>query len=318
MKIGVFTGLFGSRTLEETIETVTQMGLGAIELGTGNYPGAPHMPVDALLEDVKERTDFLTKIIGSGLEISAFSCHGNPLHPQKKIAGAHQDVLRKTVRLARLLKVENVNVFSGCPGDHERAKHPNWITCAWPGEFAEVLEWQWTKVAVPFWKAEARFAQQNGVRLAFEMHPGFLVYNTETMLALREACGEGVGCNFDPSHLFWQGIDPLMSLRALGDAVFHVHAKDTTLDPVNFPLNGGLDTKSCADILQRSWTFRTVGYGHDEAFWRDFVATLRRIGYDGTISIEHEDPLMSVNEGLQRAVEVLRRAILTEKPDATW
>jgi sugar phosphate isomerase/epimerase len=318
MKIGVFTALFGRKTLDETLDIVSSLGLGAIELGTGNYPGAPHVPVDTLLENVKERTEFLAKILGAGLSISALSCHGNPLHPQKKIALAHHDTLRKTVKLAKLLKVDTVVCFSGCPGDHDRAKSPNWVTCTWPTEYAEMLEWQWSKVAVPYWKVEAKHAEQHGVRIALEMHPGFLVYNTATMLALREACGPTIGANFDPSHLFWQGIDPLVSLRALEGAVFHVHAKDTFLDPINFPRNGGLDTTSYTKVKARSWSFRTVGYGHGETFWRDFAATLRLIGYDGVVSIEHEDPLMSTDEGLRRAVEVLRRAVFTEKPETPW
>jgi sugar phosphate isomerase/epimerase len=184
MKIGVFTALFAKKSLDETLEIVASLGLGAIELGTGNYPGAPHVPVDALLENVKERTEFLAKILGAGLQISALSCHGNPLHPQKKIAVAHQETFRKTVKLAKLLKVDTVACFSGCPGDQERAKNPNWVTCAWPTEYAEMLDWQWSKVAIPYWKTEARFAEQHGVRIALEMHPGFLVYNTDTMLAL--------------------------------------------------------------------------------------------------------------------------------------
>ena len=150
------------------------------------------------------------------------------------------------------------------------------------------------------------------------MHPGFCVYNTETMLRLRENCGDNIGANFDPSHLFWQGMDPLVSLRALKGAVWHVHAKDCRVDPQNSLRNGVLDTKSYGDIINRSWVFRTVGFGHTEEFWRNFVSELRLIGYDGVISIEHEDSLMSVDEGFKKAVALLRTVLLTEKPGAMW
>ncbi|MGB2997187.1 MAG: sugar phosphate isomerase/epimerase, partial [Phycisphaerae bacterium] len=162
------------------------------------------------------------------------------------------------------------------------------------------------------------FAKDHGVRIGFEMHPGFCVYNTETLLKLRTACGNTLGANFDPSHLFWQGMDPLVSLKALGKAVFHVHAKDCRVDPENTAANGVLDTKHYADEINRSWIFRTVGYGHGEDFWRDFVSALRLIGYDGAISIEHEDSLMSVNEGFQKAVAFLKGILLTEKTGGMW
>jgi sugar phosphate isomerase/epimerase len=138
------------------------------------------------------------------------------------------------------------------------------------------------------------------------------------MLRLRDECGKNLGANFDPSHLFWQGMDPIVSLRALGDAVFHVHAKDCQVDSGNTALNGVLDTKSYGDEWNRSWIFRTCGYGHGLDFWTDFVSTLRLIGYDGVISIEHEDSLMSTNEGFRNAVEFLKPVILREKPGEMW
>jgi sugar phosphate isomerase/epimerase len=176
-----------------------------------------------------------------------------------------------------------------------------------------VVEWQWEKKVIPYWKREATFARNNGVNVALEMHPGFVVYNTETLLRLRKECGKNIGANFDPSHLFWQGIDPVASVRALGEAVFHVHAKDCRIYEANSKLNGVLDTKHYGDEAHRSWIFRTVGYGHGEDFWKDFVSTLRMTGYDGVLSIEHEDSLMSTEEGLQKAVTFLQGILLKEK-----
>jgi sugar phosphate isomerase/epimerase len=312
MKIGVFTVLFGDRSLDELLDYFCQMGIEAVELGVGNYPGSSHVPVKDLLSSVKSRTEFLAKIKGRGLEISALSVHGNPLHPDKKLAKEHHQNWRNALKLAKLLKIGVVNGFSGCPGDSEKSLAPNWVTCPWPEDFSRVLDWQWTKKVIPYWKVEAKQASNAGVRVAFEMHPGFVVYNPETMLRLRESCGKVLGCNFDPSHLFWQGIDPLRAVRELSGCIYHVHAKDTAIDAANTAVNGVLDTKHYGDEVKRSWIFRTVGYGHGEEFWRSFVSELRLGGYDGVLSIEHEDSLMSTVEGFTKAVEFLKSVIIRE------
>ena len=163
----------------------------------------------------------------TGFSISALSCHGNPLHPDAARARHDQEVHRKTILLCEQLGVPVIVDFSGCPGDSPKSSQPNWVTCPWPPEYLKVLEWQWEKVAIPYWTKHAKFAADHGVKIAIEMHPGFLVYNPETMLKLRAAAGPSIGCNYDPSHMFWQGIDPVAAIRILGDAIFHVHAKDT-------------------------------------------------------------------------------------------
>ena len=318
MKLGVMTALFAGRSLDEMLHDCKKAGLDAVELCAGNYPGMPHMKAAELLKSDKAAADFKNKVESYGLTISALSCHGNPLHPDKAIADEHHANHRNAVKLAAKLGVEVVINFSGCPGDSDGAKHPNWVTCPWPDDFTTVVNWQWEKKVIPYWKKEATFAADNGVKLAFEMHPGFCVYNTETMLRLRENCGDNIGANFDPSHLFWQGMDPLVSLRALKGAVWHVHAKDCRIDPQNSLRNGVLDTKSYGDIIHRSWVFRTVGFGHTEEFWRNFVSELRLIGYDGVISIEHEDGLMSTGEGFTKAAEFLKGIILRETPGKMW
>lgn len=319
MKLGVFFALFGGKSLDEAIDYVTGVGgVSCVELGTGNYPGAAHIDVKALLGSKAKRDALKKKLAAAGLEISALSCHGNPLHPVKELAQQHQAVHRDTVRLAEKLGVKTVVDFSGCPGDHDGARNPNWVTCPWPDDFLKVLEWQWERKVIPYWTRAAKFARDHGVRIGLEMHPGFVVYNTETLRRLRGACGKNIGANFDPSHLFWQGMDPIASLRALKDCIFHVHAKDCAVNPFNAPVNGVLDTKHYGDEFNRSWIFRTVGYGHGKAFWNDFASTLRTIGYDGAISIEHEDSLMSVNEGFTKAVRFLQDVLLHEKQGGMW
>jgi len=318
MKIGVFTALFGQQPLEEALDYAAGAGCEAVEIGTGNYPGNPHCDTDGMLKSEAKRKAFLKAIRSRGLVLSALSCHGNPLHPNKKVAKEHHEVHRKTVQLAKMLGIKVVINFSGCPGDSETAKAPNWVTCPWPEDFAEVVEWQWQKKVIPYWREESQFARKHGVKLAFEMHPGFVVYNPETLLRLRKECGSNIGANFDPSHLFWQGIDPVKAIRALKDCMYHVHAKDCKVDEWVTPVNGVLDTKPYSDEVNRAWIFRTVGYGHGYQTWKDMISTLRMIGYDHVLSIEHEDSLMSVDEGFKKAVAFLKECVIGEKPTAMW
>lgn len=318
MKIGVLTVLMSGEPLEKVLDFVAESGAQAVELGTGNYPGNAHCDPDKLLESDKARKDLLKAVEKRGLIISALSCHGNPLHPNRDFAQGQHETHRKTVMLAQKLGLDTVINFSGCPGDSPSAKKPNWVTCPWPPDYSEILDWQWKRKVIPYWKAEAKFAKEHGVRIAFEMHPGFVVYNVETMLRLRKACGDNLGANLDPSHLWWQGMDPLVAIRALKDCLYHFHAKDCRIDPLNTPVNGVLDTKSYTEEVKRSWIFRTVGYGHDLNTWKDIVSELRLAGYDHVLSIEHEDSLMSPREGLLKAVELLKQAVITEQPGAAW
>jgi sugar phosphate isomerase/epimerase len=318
MKIGVFTALFGQQPLEQALDYIAASGVEAVEIGTGNYPGNPHCNAKALLESAAKRRDFLKAVESRGLMLSALSCHGNPLHPNTKFAKDNHEVHRMTVQLAQKLEVERVINFSGCPGDSERSKYPNWVTCPWPPDFTEVVQWQWKEKVIPYWKAEASFAKKHGIKLCFEMHPGFVVYNPETLLRLRDSCGDNIGANFDPSHLFWQGIDPTAAIRMLKDCIYHVHAKDTHIYDWNTKVNGVLDTKPYSEEIKRSWIFRTVGYGNSLDVWKDIVSHLRMVGYDHVLSIEHEDSLMSVNEGFQKAVAFLKQVVITESPAEMW
>jgi sugar phosphate isomerase/epimerase len=318
VKVGVLTVLYQDLPLEEALDRIAALGVRAVELATGNYVGNAHADPGELLADATALQRLRGALASREMEISALSQHGNPLHPDPAIARAHHETWRKTLELAQRLEVTTVVGFSGCPGDHPDARRPNWVTCPWPPEFTEALEWQWQERVIPYWRAEAEHARAAGVTVGFEMHPGMVVYNPETFMRLRNAVGEVVGCNFDPSHLFWQGIDVVEAAKEIArvGALVHVHAKDTALDAANVRRNGVLDAKPYDRILERSWSFRTVGYGHGEDLWRRLLSTLSALGYEGAISIEHEDGLMSVDEGLAKAVRLLEREILTEKPGA--
>jgi sugar phosphate isomerase/epimerase len=253
---------------------------------------------------------YRNEIRSAGLFISALSCQGNPLHPNAAIASEHHATFEKTVLLAERLEVPIINLLSGCPGDSPTARYPNWCHFAWPPEYPELWEWQWNEVAIPYWERAAAFAKSHGIRLAIEMHPGFLVYNPETALKLREAAGDAIGVNLDPSHLFWLGIDVSAAIRKLDSAIFHVHAKDCMIDRANMATNGCLEGKPYQAVAERSWNFRTVGWGHGLETWRGIASALREVGYDHVLSIEHEDPLIEAEEGLQSSIDFLRRALL--------
>jgi len=318
MKLGLFTPVYGHLGVDEMLEKVRALGkIQAVELGTGAWPGSSHIDLDGLEEPCKAR-EFRKKLGDAGVTISALSCHANPLHPNAATARAADALFRRTVTLAERLEVPVVVTFSGCPGDSEGATHPNWVTTAWPPEFLEILDWQWEQKAIPYWTDAGQFAGGHGVKVALEAHPGFLVYNPETALRLRAAAGPSIGVNFDPSHMFWQGIDVPTAIARLGESIFHVHAKDVAFNPSNVAVNGVLDTKSYRRMNERSWLFRTVGWGHDEIEWHRMMSALRLAGYDYVVSIEHEDALASVDEGLRSAVDLLSRVILTEPPAEPW
>lgn len=320
MKLGVFTVLFAQKSFEEMLDYVQASGLDAVEIGTGNYPGNAHCDLDALLESEAKRKEYLKQIESRGLTISAFSCHGNPLTPDKAFAKTSHETFVKTVKLAEMMNVPVVNTFSGTPGDHEGAKHPNWPVTPWPNEYGDVLKWQWEEKLVPYWKEWGQFAQDRNVKVGLELHGGFLVHTPHTMLKLRELTCEAVGANLDPSHMWWQGIDPVAAIKILGEAnaIHHFHAKDTYIDQDNVNMYGLTDMQPYGELKTRAWMFRSVGCGHDVKEWSDMMSALRTYGYDYVVSIEHEDPLMSVEEGFQRAVSNLKPVLIKEQPAEMW
>ncbi len=319
MKLGVMNPAVSSMPFEEAMKYLASLGVDCVELGAGGYPGDAHIKPAELIGS-PEKVDEIKKILAeNNLTISGISCHGNPLHPKKEIAESFHNQFKNAILAAELLGVDTIIGFSGCPGDCDNSQNPNWVTCAWPKDYAEVLEWQWKEKVIPYWKDMAQFAKQHCIKkIAFEMHPGFVVYNPETLLKLREAVGDIIGANFDPSHLIWQNINIVSAIKALKGAIYHFHAKDTKIDDLNCGVNGVLDTKPLDKIPERSWSFRTIGYGHGKEFWNDVISALKMTGYDGAISIEHEDGLMSPKEGLEKAVKFLKEVLIYENSGEMW
>ncbi len=320
MEVGVLTVPLGDQSLPSALSTLSEMGVGSVELGVGGFPGADHVDRRRLLDDDAAQAEVRGHLDDHDMSVSALATHNNPLHPDEDRASTAREELREAIRLASQLDVDAVTCFSGLPAGGPNDEVPNWITAPWPTEHAEALEYQWDR-ARDVWSELAAHAADHGVDVAIEMHPNMLVYEPTGLLRLRDATNDRVGANFDPSHLYWQGIDVLEAIRVLGeeDAIHHVHAKDTRVYDHEARVKGVLDTTDYADTADRSWLFRTVGYGHGEDHWKDVVSTLRMVGYDGALSIEHEDALTSSMEGLEKAVELLQRAVFETQPgEAFW
>jgi sugar phosphate isomerase/epimerase len=317
MKIGLITDSVSHLSFEGALDIAQQLGLSSVEVATGNWSEAPHADLRALVSSEQAKAEFAEKVQSRGLTISALCANGNQLHPT---TGAAQDrVVHDTISVASALAVPTVVLMSGLPGAKGDSM-PNWITTAWPPENLVVLEYQWTEVAIPYWKELAAYARDKGVKLAVEACGGQLVHSTSTIQRLIEATGgDVVGANLDPSHLMWMGADIPTVIRTLGEAIFHVHAKDVRINRWISDRDGLLDTVSHTKPGSRAWNYVTLGLGHPDgaAFWAEFVYTLRSVGYDGTLNIEHEDSLVNSVEGVGKAADLLKQVMLVDAPDWT-
>jgi len=315
MKLGVVTAIFADRSLDDALKTITALGVQTVELPAGGYFPKAHCDPAVLLTDRAAFTTFRDTLARWNVEVCAFAIHGNPFGGASGENGYAQE-FQATCQLAERLGVARLTLLAGLPPGGPADTTPNWVTAPFPSALLEMYRWQWEEQLIPYWRSAARIAENHGLRLCFEMVPADCVYNPRTLLQLRSEIGPVVGCNLDPSHLFFQGIDPIEVARFLGDAVYHVHAKDARLDPINVRLNGVLDPQLYTAAKDRAWLYRTVGYGHGDDFWANFVSTLRLIGYDGVVSIEHEDLLLSADEGIRKAVQFLERILLYQPREA--
>jgi sugar phosphate isomerase/epimerase len=316
MKIGIVSDSLGHLSFEELLDAAVELGVQGVEVNTGNWSSAPHIDLPAMVTDAGARGRFLGSFERRGLELIALNANGNQLHPT---SGEKQSkTLHDTIRLAGMMGIKTVCLMSGLPAGGPEYKTPNWIVSSWPPETGEILAWQWREKLIPYWKDLAALAQANGVKkLCVELHGNQLVYNVPSLLRLREEIGSIVGANLDPSHLMWMGADPLVAIDALGNAIHHVHAKDTYLNKPKQATTSLLENGSLTDIPARSWTYITLGYGHGEGWWREFCYRLRMAGYDGWLSIEHEDVMLSRMEGARRSVQLLNAVAPVEVSDFT-
>ncbi|MBQ4089995.1 MAG: sugar phosphate isomerase/epimerase [Clostridia bacterium] len=174
MKLSVLANLYGGKSLDEALKIISGLGVHTVEIGAGGYPGKAHCNPAELLADEKKLNKFVATFKKYDVEICALACHGNPLHPDKEIADSYHNDFINAILLAEKLGIDTVIGFSGCPGDSEGSKYPNWVTCPWPEDFLKILDWQWNEKLIPYWKKVGAFAVEHGVKhIAFEMHPGF-------------------------------------------------------------------------------------------------------------------------------------------------
>lgn len=313
MKLGVVSDSLGGVPFEQMLDHAVRMGVSGIEVNTGGWSTAPHFDLETMKSSAEARKAFLTAFESRGLEVISLNANGNPLHPTDRAQG---DCLMDTIRLAGDMGIETVCTMSGLPAGSQTDTIPNWVVSSWPPETQEILLFQWEEVLVPFWEGAVAVAHESGVRqIALELHGNQCVYNVPTLLKLREAVGPVVGANLDPSHLFWMGADPLIAAEALGEALYHVHAKDTMLNAPVQATSSLLENGSLLDIPARSWSYITLGFGHGEDWWRQFCYRLRMANYDGWLSIEHEDVLLNALEGLEHSVDLLKNVMPSAPAD---
>jgi sugar phosphate isomerase/epimerase len=313
VKLGLITTGIVQHEFAAGLDLARDLGFRTIEIGCAGFHSKRFADPHALLRDPSRLASWRAAFEERSLEISALAIHGAPLSPDPEEAGRYEQEFLDACRLAEIIGVQRLTLLAGLPEGAEGDRTPSWVITPFPPWNLEALQWQWEQRLVPYWRAKAQIAEDHGCRLCFEMSPSDMVYNPQSLLRLRAEVGAVVGCNLDPSHLFWQQIDPIEVIRELGELIWHVHAKDTRIQMTQTRLNGILDPLPHAEASRRAWLFRTVGYGHDEFFWRDFMSELRLVGYDDVISIEHEDDLIDADEGLLKAATLLR-AVLLERP----
>ncbi len=307
MELGLYTDSVGHLSFEGALDVAARIGATGVEIAAGGQSPAPHLRVFEVLDDTRRRARFAAAITERGLRLAALNCSAWPLHPA--VGPDHVEIIRATIRLAGLLGVRKIVTMSGTPGDGRDSTTINWAFYPWPPDAVALRERQWAE-AVPLWRELGQYAVDHGVeRIAFELHPLHLVYNVPTLLRMREAVGAIIGANVDPSHMFWQQMDPLAVVQALGPAVHHVHLKDTQLVPEQVALAGVLDGRPFSNPGERAWVFRTIGRSHGRDFWMAFVQELRAAGYDDVLSIENEDVTQPAVEGVEEAATFMRPLI---------
>ena len=321
MYLGAYNACLADKPLGEALDMIAGLGLTSVEINSGGFLPPIHLPVEQLRASEDARQEYLGEFSSRGLTLTALNCNGNPLHPAAGFP--HSRDLHESIELAALLGVKRVITMSGTPGGEPNTTVPVWNPLPWWSPFLDVRDHQWS-VAVPYWKDIQARAAAADVKVAIEMHPGNIVFNPSTMHRLAEAVNAThVGAEMDPSHLFWQGIDPVLAVADLGELVYIAAAKDTRIneaakingviddrftrvaegEPGYLPLGGG--TTLSGWPTNSSWDFVAVGRGHDTAYWTEFLRALHKVDPDMPVNIEHEDQELDQMEGLRFAAQTL-------------
>lgn len=313
MKLGFVSDSLGGVSFKDMMDHAQRLGVSGVEVNTCGWSTAPHFDLETMLGNAAAQKAFQAEFDNRGLEIIALNANGNPLHPTDPTQG---EGLKNTIRVAGEMGIKTVITMSGLPAGSANDLMPNWVVSSWPPETQDILRYQWEEKLIPFWTEIVALANECGVeKIALELHGNQCVYNVPSLFQLREAVGPVIGANLDPSHLMWMGADPLVAAEVLGEAVYHVHAKDTFLNAPKQATTSLLENGSLMDIPSRSWSYITLGFGHGEEWWRQFCYRLKMGGYDGWLSIEHEDVLLNSLEGLEKSVTLLQNVMPSAPAD---
>jgi sugar phosphate isomerase/epimerase len=326
MRLGVYNAILHDRSLPDAIKTIAGLGLTGIELNTGGFLPAKHVPnIDQILESDAARDDFLAIFEGTGVEIAGLNCNGNPLHPNPVIGDKHGGDVKRSIRLANRLGQNRVVTMSGLPGGEPGATRVNWAVNAWNSDALDMIDYQFA-IAAKYWSEVDKLARDTDVKVALELHPQNVVFNPATMRELIERTGAtNVGVELDASHLFWQQMDPVAVVKDLGPLVFHAAAKDIRVNPY-VAINGVLDNsfRKLREDEPRTnlggdewanewpkhstWDFVAVGKGHPAEYWAEFLKACHDVDSNMWVNIEHEDTSLGREEGLAIACETLFKA----------
>ena len=327
MKLGAYTACLHDRPLPDALQTLSELGLDSAEINSGGFLPPVHLPIDDIRSSQDARDSYLGLFDQAGITLTALNCNGNPLHPDREVRAKHGDDVKTAIELGALLGVRRVVTMSGLPANNAGGRLPAWTVLPWESASLDARDYQWDEVAIPYWKDIQARAADADVTVCIEMHPHNLVYNPATMQRLAaEIAATHVGAEMDPSHLFWQGIDPVAAVDALGGLVYNAAAKDTRINAAA-KVNGVLDDRfgrvrpddpgavslGGRYTLSRwpenaSWDFVAVGRGHEVGWWTDFLRALQQVDPDMAVNIEHEDQELDQMDGLRVAAETLLAA----------
>lgn len=275
MQVGLLTARHRNDTMDTILDFAAGVGFDALEVDV--RPGCAHLNVEM---DAAEATEIVAQVRDAGLEISQMSCFLDISDPNEAEREKNQNALRAAVELASASGVQNVGCLAGKPcGGMSRE---------------ETID----EIAAPFYNELCPVAADKGVRFAMENWFATNIMHLGHWERIFEAVPhENFGLNFDPSHLYHQQIDYLHAVEVFAEKIFHTHAKDTEIVAHKLAWFGNRD--------ERSW-WRYVIPGFGEIDWGVYIARLRDNGYDGTLSIEHEDRALGREEGFEKGLNYLK------------
>jgi len=276
MFVGFLTAPFGKENLDAVLKFAGEAGFDALEVVSS--PGSKH--IDPAEVDGKSAGDILEKFKDAGVTISSLAYYCNPVDPDPQARKATSEHLKKAIDAAVLLKVEVVCTLAGFPVDGKSKE--------------ETIEEDVAEVFTPL----VEYAGKRGIKIALENYFRTNIQNLEHWERVFSVVpAPNFGLNFDPSHLLWQGIDYIAAVDRFANRIFHTHAKDCEVKEHRLRVVG---------VEGGGW-WRYVIPGFGKVRWGEYIAALRANGYNGVLSIEHEDGALGREEGFLKGLTYLRQ-----------